>query len=642
MQIKSSRKRDKMKNIYIKNARETAFAIKKALKNDYDSAIAWADECLNGIICHRAHYEMERCIIPIEFNDKLWNKVPAGIENNDPEWIYAFSRHSILLNLAKAFAYTENTEYKSKFIEILDSFLLYADKNGPSWRSLEAGIRPENWIRSLEIFSSMDSPLPDSTLSKISKSLEEHKNLLMNTHRNFHRLSNWGMIQEHGLFLLGLYFKDKHAIDVAIERLEEEAKFQIFDDGTHWEQSPLYHTEILHSLLDTILLARNHGITVPNAIEDRAMRASIELYASTASDNHIFLQGDSDWIEAEDLLYTAKRLFPDLDIDASKREENYWDFGYEIEPLRKTRKKESIYLEDSHNTYLRGNDIEAHMYFGNMGSGHGHVSPLHVDIYAHNKAFIVDSGRYTYQDTKERYDLKSMEYHNTIIIDESTPEEPKDSWSYTSIPLMLPGNHKLSKAFDYSEATTLSYISKQTAIRRKLIRLGDSIIAVFDEIISSGNHNARILWHIAPDCDTAIDGRNIRVLNGNSKLNIWTNANNIQLKDSYISRYYNEIESNKVLESSSVTNGITTIATIFSSVDIEIRELPITLIDSNRILSRSEGIAFEIATKDDKWTIITRQKETVSQVDIMKAGDLEGYGMTLIKHSSWKYPERIM
>lgn len=37
---------------------------------------------------------------------------------------------------------------------------------------------------------------------------------------------------------------------------------QIMPDGVHWEQSPMYHNEVLHCLLDVILLAKRNDIAL--------------------------------------------------------------------------------------------------------------------------------------------------------------------------------------------------------------------------------------------------------------------------------------------------------------------------------------------------------------------------------------------
>ena len=84
---------------------------------DKKEILVWADECTQGYITHRAHYEMERCTTPIVFSPSLWNNLPK--ETVDPEWIYAYARHSILFNLAKAYALTKEQKYLNTFKDTL-------------------------------------------------------------------------------------------------------------------------------------------------------------------------------------------------------------------------------------------------------------------------------------------------------------------------------------------------------------------------------------------------------------------------------------------------------------------------------------------------------------------------------------------
>ena len=265
--------------------------IRENLPGAVREIISWADETLSGVICHRAHYEMEKCFVPVPFSDSIWDNVPEEIANRDPEWLYALNRHSILLNLAKAFALTGRMEYKDKFIEMITSYLdntSYSSAHtSTSWRSLETGIRPENWIRSICLFEDSGSPLPDSLLERMEASLREHIRQLEDTHRAFQRLSNWGVIQEHGLFIAGLALDDDVAVSIALERLEEELSFSVLEDGEQWEQSPMYHLEVLHSALDTVFIARKEGVAVPALIEEKTRLLSSALYEMTLPGGNI-------------------------------------------------------------------------------------------------------------------------------------------------------------------------------------------------------------------------------------------------------------------------------------------------------------------------------------------------------------------
>ena len=79
------------------------------------------------------------------------------------------------------------------------------------------------------------------------------------------------------------------------------------------------------------------------------------------------------------------------------------------------------------------------------------------------------------------------------------------------------------------------------------------------------------------------------------------------------------------------------VITIISTESLEIKEEEIRLVDSNRVLTRSEGIAYSF----DHFTLISRPTEIVNQVDILKAGLIEGYGKVIIKKDSEKYPTTL-
>ena len=105
----------------------------------------------------------------------------------------------------------------------------------------------------------------------------------------------------------------------------------------------------------------------------------------------------------------------------------------------------------------------------------------------------------------------------------------------------------------------------------------------------------------------------------------------------FISLHYNEELESKVIKLDQKLNPNEAIITFISTKSLEIKEEEIRIIDSNRVLTRSEGIAYSF----DHFTLISRPKEIVNQVDILKAGLIEGYGRVIIKNESDKYPTAL-
>ena len=225
-----------------------------------------ADKSLSNTFVFSEKYEMERCTVPVTFSTIDWDHIPFG----DEEWCYAFNRHTFLLKNAEAAAITGDRKYVDNWIRLFEDFFtrshLSEKTKRLSWRSLECGIRIENYIRSLEILNGIGMELPSSVIEDIREFFRIHINYLMDTHTDFHRLSNWGILQDHGLFLAALYLDDIKSAHTALERLDDEMSLQTLPDGMHWEQSSMYHAEVLHCALDTLMVADRNKIAVPETL----------------------------------------------------------------------------------------------------------------------------------------------------------------------------------------------------------------------------------------------------------------------------------------------------------------------------------------------------------------------------------------
>ena len=124
-------------------------------------------------------------------------------------------------------------------------------------------------------------------------------------------------------------------------------------------------------------------------------------------------------INVDDLLTLASYLFNDEELYRGLNEENIFD-GL---PNKILIKRASISYSDisSGNHIIRTPQLEVHMFTGNLGSGHGHISPLHIDVSGKNNSFFIDSGRFTYVDNEKRLYYKSAEAHNIPMLKQGYP-----------------------------------------------------------------------------------------------------------------------------------------------------------------------------------------------------------------------------
>ena len=292
------------KNFWCADPAAAAAALRAQYPRAAERACAIADDVCANRFLFRDHWEMERTNVPVQFGpeekDIDWALIPAG----DPEWIYAMNRHTSFVNLARAWLLTGDERYAQKYARLIEDWIdrvpLTGESRNDTWRSLEAGLRCENWLRALELLAG--SGVPGAALrQKIETCLRQHGGYLAAASNTFHRLSNWGVLQDHGLFLLGVYFDRADWRQLALSRLDENLHHAVFGDGSQWEQSPMYHCEVLHNALDVVLVGRKAGVPLPAPFTDAVHRMCRALAAWVKPDGRLPMQSDSDDMAARDL-----------------------------------------------------------------------------------------------------------------------------------------------------------------------------------------------------------------------------------------------------------------------------------------------------------------------------------------------------
>lgn len=475
------------------------------------AAIERADEICGHTFVFCDHWEMEQTNIPVTFEGAVdWQTPPAG----DMEWVYALNRHTIFLNLAKAWRYTGDDKYLNCFAELAEDWLIHVPHmpktETTAWRALEAGIRPENWLRTLELFG---DAVPEALRGRMYKSLRQHGEYLAKTYGAFHALSNWGAIQSHGLFLIGVLLERPDWQTLAMERLTENLHSAVLPDGIHWEQSPMYHCEVLHAAADTLLIARRIGIAVPPELERLTHAMATALAYWVMPNRHILTQSDSDDIDAGDLLAQGSLLFGDPELAAAARgpvcEETLWDFGTaglaRLQAMAAERPAcASAAFAASGNPVLRTGwdktDTGLHMHTGALGGGHGHADLLHLDVWHGGEAVLIDPGRYTYVDGDLRRKLKSPSAHNTLRLDGRDFTQYLDTWGWRDPAQPMPQKTCFTPQADFVSGGHLGYLAQGAAVTRRVVLLRPDIIVGVDTVCAADEtpHTAEQLFHFGP------------------------------------------------------------------------------------------------------------------------------------------------
>ena len=368
-----------------------------------------ADEVVRHEFLFDLKWDMERTYEPVIFEGEIdWGHKPG----DDPEFIYQFNRHRFWICLGQAYQLTGDEKYAEAFVAQILSWIAQNpldDSTRPTtWRTIEAGLRGEYWCKAIQYFKE-SCYVTDEVIGAIYEALKCHADYIISAHSPYRLMSNWGVLENHGLFEIGVTLlpseEGKHYVAKALKNLETEIRMQVMNDGVHWEQSPMYHNEVLHCYLDVLILAERNQITVSDGLKERVKKMAYADVAWKKPDHHQFMQGDSDDTDIRDLISKAAYVFKDPILKGAGLAlldfESVWDVGIQAAHAYKAMPVEavpftSIALHDSGNYYMRSSWEEdaslLHFHCGTLGAGHGHSDKLHFDLVAYGEDILMDAG----------------------------------------------------------------------------------------------------------------------------------------------------------------------------------------------------------------------------------------------------------
>lgn len=505
-------------HFFVKDPKEAAAYCKKHWPQDCAHIIEVASAvCRNEFMFDLPH-DLEQTWEPVCFDPEGqvdWEYRP----DSDPEFSYQFNRHRFFICLGQAYWLTGDETYARHFVRLLTDWMKRVkrtpDTEKTAWRILEAGFRGEYWTKAIRYFA--DSPsLTDPVVEQFCKCLAEHAEYIIEMHSPYRYISNWGVLENHGLFEIGIAMPDEERrnryTSIAMEHLEIQARMQILGDGVQWEQSPMYHNEVFHCFEDVLILAFRNQIPVPETFLEAVKKMAYANLAWQKPDGREFMMGDSDDMDIRDYLSVAAWLFQDPVLKSGGRPimdyESVWDIGPEASAeyaAMKAVKPDflSAALEDSGNYYLRsGWESDAnllHFHCGTMGAGHGHSDKLHVDLVVRGEDVLTDSGRFTYAADKGRFDFKNPDAHNTLTVDGKFFTVCKDSWECAKLCQPVKQPHKFTKDYEFLQGGHLGYLDSSGGvfINRKIIWIKPDLYVIMDEMYSGDSHSYQQYWNFS-------------------------------------------------------------------------------------------------------------------------------------------------
>ena len=614
--------------------------IKQQFKGDIENTIKTANEVCNNEFLYRSKWDMEKTNIPFHFEKEIdWTFTP----NNDPEWCWMLNRHQYWISLGRAYILTKNQKYLDAFENQLKHWIEsntdVDNLRGKAWRSLEVGVRCDYWINALRYFI---KDISDSSLELFIESLNQHAEFLFGHFSDYSLTSNWGIIENSGLYkvsnILGFLKNSNVWRKTAKKRLSEMINAQIYPDGVHWEQSSTYHNEVLNCFVasyNSDLLTNQKTF---KELKNIIVRMAHTIQILSKPNNNQPLKGDSDEITIDDIMAEISYLFSDKTLkskaDKAFGYSNLWKYGlngYEAYiSLKSIERKETSYAFPYSNNYVlkSSNNLDAtYLLFsaGNIGAGHGHADQLHFDLFAHNRDFLVDSGRFTYvEGSKWRKYFKLASAHNTMMIDDIHFTEYESSWSYKKI--AKPFNHHFvtTDDYDFVKASHDGYLDLKDPVlhTRNILFVKPYFYVIFDQIDCQKKHNVSRFFNFKYPQVTVENNiiRTTHLDNNNLEIKLLPDASSIHISNEYNSPEYNLMNKSKRVTVNDKVDNNTTLTSLYSFT--KSGKTDISQVDvfdrAGQKLSDDVVLSYSIKIKNIEYIIIFTKKAQPSGMDAYK------------------------
>lgn len=550
--------------------------------------IAHADELMHQTFTFNKTWDMERCLTPYTLPVIDWN----DHQNDDPEWCFMLNRMDYLDHLLLASLLTSDTGYADKAKEYILNWIAAHPTivSEPSTRTLDTGIRVMNWMEALPYLSMLHA-LTEDELTCITDSMLAQMQYLKENYLPKYKTSNWGSIQTCAIVsvlpFLRADFQSDPLYQWALDEMALQFSIQVYPDGMHWEQSTMYHIEVLNYGMKAVHYMGLHLQPCPSAVKEQVYVLAKALAGQLMPSGEIETFGDSDRVCARDVLSRAALLFDDptfrfVGLDELDPESLYI-LGVPAAQRYATlpaSAPQSLHYdgEDSGMYTLRSSwdkDASFTMFTnGSLGSGHGHSDNLHLSACYQGDPVLIDSGRFTYrEDHPLRVQLKGMAAHNGVMIDDKAYCVPSDSWGYADFGLPLKNYVRHAGNLHYFEGAMLGHDPLQVWVR-KVIVIDPAIWMIVDEVKCDGAHEAHSRLHFDPAVTVSPAGECHRVTTPHAALTL-TCPGTVSYTSEPCSLRYNEQQPHTVVHSKTAFTDSATLITTLCGDGITVQNAPV-------------------------------------------------------------------
>ncbi|MYL32906.1 heparinase [Pontibacillus yanchengensis] len=542
-------------------------------ENEVNEVIHRADLACDNTFIFTHRWDMERCETPISFSDSIdWTYQYKG----DFEWTVNLNRARFMAELGQSYWLTDDEKYVSAYIRLMNDWLaqnplteneVHESKDRKynvkdTWRKLDSGIRITNWIKGYYCVKSSEQwgPTEEETFQH---ALSLHGMYLHIAYLPHDQQSNWGFLETNGLFQIAMLFphleNTEKWLEAAVTRLEGMCKLQVFEDGMHNEQSPMYHHEVLHCLFECVLLAKKNDYSLPCTLERSLHRLFTASLAFVKPNGHQPMISDSDHTDIRDVLTRGSVLFENGEFKHQAYSvldfEGIWYFGKEgfslyerLNPVEPSFC--STHFDQAGYSIMRSSwksDAQYVLFDGghmDIIRAHGHDDFLHFDLCSNGADFLIDTGRYTYMENEDRRYFKESTQHNTISVDDQTISTYVDSWTWENIAQPVDRYWKSTDLVDYVQSGHNGYLRLESPVevKRQLMFIKPYYWILVDTCSSHDTHEYKQHFHFSEDNDVRVedDGKiHSKAKNGAELTMISLHSGIVSTESCWTSRDYN-------------------------------------------------------------------------------------------------------
>jgi asparagine synthase (glutamine-hydrolysing) len=530
--------------------------IKSFHDGDSDAAVSRAQRILEGFFPLFGDEEYELGFPP------AWNSFPAAKVNtstfsieqnnhwtkykietflNDVKYLWEPSRFGWAFDLARAYLLTNDPNFADGFWELLESWRRENAPNaGPQWISAqEVAIRALALVFSFYAFLSEFKGKPER-ITTLAQMIAAHVDRIPTTVAYSRAQGNNHLLLEAvALYTVGLLFPEFHNSEHLLEQgrrlFIEGIRDQVFPDGGYIQHSTNYQRLVLRASIWLLRLSDLNGEKLPGEIKGLIQRLADCLKAlvdpisgKAANLGHndgafLFPLTNCSFDDYRPTLQLASYVLEERVILPS----GPWDelllwFGISLDSAQPDNplKEQTSTPEPSHREdfdlggktkgtaypqagvhILRGRESWGMLRCVNFTTRPAHSDQLHFDLWWRGENILRDAGTYLYNgDMPWRNSLSSTHVHNSPVVDDLEPMDRAGTFLWLNWSKGKVLQHKTSSkgGIEIIAARHDGYRKIGVSVTRSVIRAGDQIWYVVDEITGEGTHSIRNGW-LLPD-----------------------------------------------------------------------------------------------------------------------------------------------